>query len=140
MPLALAGCRAPERGAGQPVVIRSSHWGMVQDARMWQDLARTFNARQSRIHVKLEHIVGQNYHAKMIAMRVGNCAPDVVAADDEQFRQLASAGVYEDLGPFLAGDKTLNRDLLLSSGLGQFRHGWQAVRNPLPRHVSAALL
>ncbi len=78
---------------------------------MWQDLARTFNARQSRIHVKLEHIVGQNYHTKMIAMRVGNCAPDVVAADDEQFRQLATAGVYADLGPFLARDKTLSRDI-----------------------------
>lgn len=78
---------------------------------MWEDLARAFNARQSRIHVKLEHIAGQNYHTKMIAMRIGNCAPDVVAADDEQFRQLAAAGVYTDLNPFLARDSRIHRDL-----------------------------
>jgi multiple sugar transport system substrate-binding protein len=102
-PLTLAGCRSdPNNGRQKPVVIRSSHWGSARDASMWEDLARNFNARQSRIRVKLEHIVGQNYHTKMIAMRIGNCAPDVVAADDEQFRQLADAGVYEDLNPWLA--------------------------------------
>src|SRR5262249_57487264 len=91
--------------AGGPVVIRSSFWGMAQDARVWQELARRFNARQHRIRVQLEHITGQDYHAKLLAMTVGRCAPDVMASDDEPFRNLAINGVFEDLNPYLAQDK-----------------------------------
>src|SRR5262249_32434584 len=35
---------------------------------------------------------------------VGHCAPDVMAADDEPFRGLASKGVYEDLTSYVKSD------------------------------------
>jgi multiple sugar transport system substrate-binding protein len=96
----LAGCRRADDADGR-VTLRFSYWGMVQDSRVWEEVARRFNARQNRIRVKLEHITGMNYHAKVMAMTVGNCAPDVLLADDEQFRQLADAGLYIDLTPYL---------------------------------------
>ncbi|HZP83480.1 MAG TPA: sugar ABC transporter substrate-binding protein [Chthonomonadaceae bacterium] len=106
---ALYGGSKPRSAAGGPVVIRSSFWGMAQDAQVWQELARRFNARQNRIRVKLEHITGQDYHAKLLAMTVGRCAPDVMAADDEPFRNLAINGLFEDLTPYLARDREFAR-------------------------------
>lgn len=89
--------------AAQPhvVTIRSSFWGAIEDIRVWEELAQRFNRRQDRIRVKLEHIAGQNYHAKLMAMTVGRCAPDVMASDDEPFPHLAANGLFEDLTPYL---------------------------------------
>lgn len=99
----LCGCVRTEAAQQSPwVTIRSSFWGSIEDIRVWQELARRFNARQQRIRVKLEHIAGQNYHAKLMAMAVGRCAPDVMASDDEPFPHLAVNGLFEDLGPYLA--------------------------------------
>src|SRR4029079_15245831 len=92
-----------------PTTIRFSFWGMVQDARVWQELAQRFHDRQHHIRVKLEHITGQSYHPKLFAMTVGRCAPDVMATDDEPFRFLSDNGAYEDLTPYLPDAPTLTR-------------------------------
>jgi len=102
--LVLSGCGRLEAARDGVVVIRSSYWGMAQESRIWEELAERFNRKQNRIRVKLEHIAGQNYHAKVLAMTVGRRAPDVLAADDEQFRQLTANGLYEDLTPFIRRD------------------------------------
>src|SRR6185436_2514873 len=68
--------------AGRPVTIRYAFWGQVYEIRVWEELARRFHARQDRIRVKLEHISGQAYHPKLLAMAVGRCSPDVMAVDD----------------------------------------------------------
>jgi multiple sugar transport system substrate-binding protein len=105
--LLLAGCT--QRVVSDPgvVEIRTAYWGMVQESRVWEELAQRFNRKQKRIRVKLEHIAGQNYTSKVLAMTVGRCAPDVLAADDEPFRQLQACGLYEDLTPFLARESSL---------------------------------
>src|SRR5437870_5717653 len=101
------GCGRPQAAA--PVEIRSSFWGMVQDRQVWEELAKRFNARQKHIHVRLEHITGQNYHSKLFAMTVGRCAPDVMASDDEPYRFLADNNVYEDLTPYVAREPEFGR-------------------------------
>lgn len=87
-----------------PVTIRYTYWGAIDDVVVWEELARRFHARQDRVRVKLEHIVGQAYHPKLMAMAVGRCAPDVMASDDEQFPELAENGLFEDLGPWMERD------------------------------------
>ncbi len=109
----IAGCGRST--AGYPTVIRFSFWGMTQEAKVWQEIADRFHARQKHIRVKLEHITGQSYHPKLFAMTVGNCAPDVMATDDEPFRFLSDNGVYEDLTPFLSGDPALGRDVFYTA-------------------------
>lgn len=101
--LGLTGCSKTfyTNTTGGRTVIRSSFWGMVQDARMWQQLAKTFNEKQNKIEVKLEQIIGQTYHPKIYAMTVGNCAPDVIVTDDEPFRFLSDNGAYYDLTPYV---------------------------------------
>src|SRR5215510_9645894 len=100
--LLLLGCG---QSAPDVIVIRSSFWGMTQEAQVWKELAERFQRAHPNIRVQLEHITGQNYHAKVLAMTVGHCAPDVLACDDEPFRGLAANGLYEDLTPYLQADK-----------------------------------
>jgi multiple sugar transport system substrate-binding protein len=99
--LATSGCIQTYAAGKERVTIRSSYWGAVEDIKVWEELARRFHRKQDRIRVKLEHIAGQNYHAKLMAMAVGRCAPDVMASDDEPFQHLAANGLFEDLGPWL---------------------------------------
>ena len=103
----LSGCVRTEARQPEAVTIRSSFWGDVEDIKVWEELARRFNARQRRIRVKLEHIAGQDYHAKLMAMTVGHCAPDVMASDDEPFPHLVVNGLFEDLTPYLARDRSI---------------------------------
>jgi multiple sugar transport system substrate-binding protein len=105
--LPLSGCVRTEAREPDVVTIRSSFWGSVEDIQVWEELARRFNRRQHRIRVKLEHIAGQDYNSKLMAMAVGRCAPDVMASDDEPFQYLASNGLFADLTPFLARDPAL---------------------------------
>lgn len=95
------GCVRTEAAQPGVVQIRSSFWGSIEDIRVWEELAGRFNRQQDRVRVKLEHIAGQNYHAKLMAMAVGRCAPDVMASDDEPFPHLAANGLFEDLTPYL---------------------------------------
>jgi len=108
--LCSGGCLRTEAASRDAVVIRSSYWGAIEDIRVWEELARRFNRSQERIRVKLEHIAGQNYHAKLMAMAVGRCAPDVMASDDEPFPHLAANGLFEDLTPYLERDASIARD------------------------------
>jgi multiple sugar transport system substrate-binding protein len=105
--VALCGCIRTFAAQPRVVTIRSSFWGDVADIQVWEELARRFNARQPRIRVKLEHIAGQDYNAKLMAMAVGHCAPDVMASDDEPFQGLAANGLFEDLTPYLARDPSI---------------------------------
>ena len=99
----LHGCARVE-AEDRAIEIRVSFWGKVQEARIWEELVERFHRKQDRIRVKLEHITGWNYHAKVLAMTLGKCPPDVMCADDEQFRQLCDAGLYEDLTPYVKRD------------------------------------
>ena len=99
----LPGCDRVEAD-DRTVEIRFTFWGKAQEARIWEKLADRFHQKQDGVRVKLEHITGWNYHAKVLAMTLGRCAPDVLSADDEQFRQLASSGLYENLSPYVERD------------------------------------
>lgn len=87
-----------------PVTLRFSFWGATYEINVWKDLARRFHERQDRVRIKLEHIAGQAYHPKLMAMAVGRCAPDVMACDDEPFPELAANGIFEDMGPWMDRD------------------------------------
>jgi multiple sugar transport system substrate-binding protein len=102
----LSGCIAARATTDPdgPVTIRYAYWGGIDDVQVWEELARRFHASQNRVRVKLEHIAGQAYHPKLMAMTVGRCAPDVMAADDEPFPELAENGLFEDLGPWMERD------------------------------------
>jgi multiple sugar transport system substrate-binding protein len=108
--LCSGGCLRTEAAQPGTVTIRSSYWGAIEDIQVWEELARRFNRSQERIRVKLEHIAGQNYHAKLMAMAVGRCVPDVMASDDEPFPHLAANGLFEDLTPYLERDGAVAPD------------------------------
>ena len=115
------GCQSSRAGEKGEVVLRSSFWGMTQEAKIWEELAEKFHRTHPNIRIKLEHITGQNYHSKVLAMTVGNCPPDVLAADDEPFRQLATSGLYADLTPFLKNDPQVDVDAFYKPFQDSFR-------------------
>ena len=117
----LQGCSRSDARPDGRVVIRYAYWGDIEDVRVWEELARRFNARQSGIHVKLEHIAGQAYHPKLMAMTVGGNPPDTMAADDEPFPELANNGLFEDLSTWVERDLSVRE----ADFYPQFREAWR---------------
>ena len=131
----LGGCgTAPVLSADGPVTIRYAYWGALYEVQVWDKLVRRFHARQNRVRVKLEHIAGLAYHPKLLAMAVGRCAPDVMACDDEPFPELAEAGIFEDLGPWIARDPTIQPEQFYPQFLQAWVHRGRSYALPYLGH------
>ncbi|HZO89477.1 MAG TPA: sugar ABC transporter substrate-binding protein [Chthonomonadaceae bacterium] len=131
---ALPGCGRLRAAEKNTITIRSSFWGAAQDAKVWQELAREFERQHPNIRIQLEHIAGQDYHAKLFAMAVGRCLPDVMATDDEPFRFLSDNGVYEDLTPYLAHEPQLARNQFYTAAYDTFHVGKRQYALPYIAH------
>jgi multiple sugar transport system substrate-binding protein len=116
----LNGCATLQAASDAPVTIRYAFWGTIYEIPVWEKLAERFHAHQNRVRVKLEHISGQAYHPKLMAMTVGRCAPDVMAVDDEPYPELAENLLFEDLGPWIERDQSIDPDDLYP----QFFKAW----------------
>lgn len=132
--LLLGGCARTGAEPGAPVTIRYSYWGAIYETKVWEELARRFNARQNRIRVKLEHIAGVAYHPKLLAMAVGRCAPDVMACDDEPFPELAENNIFEDLGPWMARDPSVKREKFYPTFFETWIHRGKSFAIPYDGH------
>lgn len=100
VPLTLAGCGTSR--ADKRTEVRFSFFGGYEEWKLWQRMAKEFEAENPDIRMKLLYWPGPNYEDKVkLVMAAGN-APDVFSAQDEPFPAYCKLGQYEDLTPYLA--------------------------------------
>ena len=127
----LAGCSSSQADDGR-LQLRFTYYGTIEDLRVWDELIRRYNLRQDRVRIKPEHIAGQAYNSKLMAMMVGNVAPDVMLSDDEYFTEMAVNGLFEPLDTYMSREPHLSRDRFYPQFLDTWL--WNGKQWALPSH------
>ena len=127
----LAGCQTSQAQDGR-TTLRFTYYGTVDDLQAWDDLVTRFEAENPDLRIKQEHIAGQAYNSKLMAMTVGNVAPDVMFSDDEYFSEMAVNGLFEPLDSYLAREPSLSPDHFYTPFYETWN--WNGVQWAVPSH------
>jgi multiple sugar transport system substrate-binding protein len=96
---ALAGC-AGSRADGR-TEVRFCFFGGYEEWRLWQGMAKAFEAENPDIRMKLLYWPGANYEDKIKLVMAAGTAPDLLSAQDEPFPNYCKLGQFEDLTPYI---------------------------------------
>lgn len=99
------GCGKREIKESEKVEIKLAFWGGVEEKKIITDTITSWEAKQERIKVKLEHIPVTSYLNKVLTEIAGREAPDVIFCDVNAFVPFFYKNVFLDLTPFIENDK-----------------------------------
>jgi multiple sugar transport system substrate-binding protein len=118
----LSGCGGSAGAQSGKVEIRHSFFGNYQEWRMWQTIAKEFEAANPGIKMKLLYWPG-NYEDKLKLLMAAGRAPDVMSAQDEPFPAYCERGQFEDLSRFIAREPQVYQpDLYFPTSLDVFQY------------------
>lgn len=118
--LTLSGCSlsagndAARMSGSEPVSLKISAWGSLQEAATLRGLLRDFERTHPKIRVTLMHIP-DNYYQKLHLLIASDQAPDVMLTNSLNFPVYAAHGSFLDLGPRLEKAFQFNRSALSSA-------------------------
>jgi multiple sugar transport system substrate-binding protein len=94
-----SGC-APSR-ADARTELRFCFFGGYEEWKLWQRIAREFEAENPDIRMKLLYWPGPNYEDKVRLVMAAGTAPDILSAQDEPFPAYCELNQFEDLTPYI---------------------------------------
>jgi multiple sugar transport system substrate-binding protein len=117
---ALSGCT---RGsADDRTELRFCFFGGYEEWKLWQGMARAFEAENPDIRMKLHYWPGINYEDKVKLVMAAGTAPDILSCQDEPFPNYSNLGQFEDLGPYIARyPEEFRPELFFDTALEAFR-------------------
>lgn len=98
--LAASGC--VRSAADSRTEVRFCFFGAYEEWKLWQKVAREFEAANPDLRMKLLYWPGLNYEDKVKLVMAAGTAPDVLSAQDEPFPAYCRLNQFEDLTPYLA--------------------------------------
>lgn len=118
---AAAGC-SPSR-ADARTELRFCFFGGYEEWKLWQRMAREFEAQNPDLRLKLLYWPGPNYEDKIKLVMAAGTAPDIISAQDEPFPNYCKLDQFEDLTPYLARHADeYHPDLYFPTSLETFRY------------------
>lgn len=135
-----AGCASQNND--QATHIQLSTWGSAQEITVLKELTQAFEQSHPGLKVDTLHIP-ENYYQKLHILVAGDLTPDVVFTNSISFPIYASQGIFRDLRPFLATNKTLSETQFYPQALKAFT--WQPTSGQpilaaLPRDISNVVI
>jgi multiple sugar transport system substrate-binding protein len=117
----LSGCA---RGAADNrTEVRYCFFGNYEEWKLWQRMAREFEALNPHVRMKLLYWPGINYDDKLKLVMAAGTAPDVMSIQDEPFPAYSELRQFEDLTPYLARYASEYRpELYFPTSLESFRY------------------
>ncbi len=129
--LALGGCLGASRGGGARTEVRFCFFGGYEEWKLWNTVARGFEAENPDLKLKLLYWPGANYEDKVKLVMAAGTAPDVLSAQDEPFPNYCRLGQYENLDPYLARHREeYHPSQFFPTALETFR--WKGHQHALP--------
>jgi multiple sugar transport system substrate-binding protein len=102
--------------------VRFSFFGGFEEWKLWQKMAKGFEAEHPELRMKLMYWPGQ-YEDKLKLVMAAGTAPDVMSVQDEPFPAYCSLGQFEDLTPYLRRYAAeYGRPLYFRTALEAFQH------------------
>lgn len=110
--------------------VRFCFFGGYEEWKLWQRMARAFEAENPDLRMKLLYWPGANYEDKVKLVMAAGTAPDVLSAQDEPLPNYAELGQFEELTPYLKREgSAFRRDRFFPTAFEafQYRGGQYAV-------------
>jgi len=101
-------------------VIRVASWGDVAEIAIQQESMKEFERLHPGVKIEFIHIPFNDYVTKISTQFASNMAPDVMAINAEQLPAFADRGIFQDLMPYLANDKTVKLKDLYPEALDRY--------------------
>jgi multiple sugar transport system substrate-binding protein len=81
--------------------VRFCFFGGYEEWKLWQRMAKAFEAENPGIRMKLLYWPGANYEDKVKLVMAAGTAPDILSAQDEPLPAYSELNQFEDLTPYL---------------------------------------